>query len=249
MWKVPMYDTTKLTVELREIVESGVDIWDFEYPSYYKGDAKKAFEQKVIDHYAFRQIGQETVGRWLHYFRSRIREIMPYYLQLYKSQEIIDAIDDPFGNVDMTETFTQTRTGESTGSVNTTNSGTLHTGSDTITENTNTVNEDRKHRHSDTPQGAISNIDKYMTDAAVDDNEITTTDRGSVELSTDTTNSDTGEQLTENNSSETTTYTHTRKGNHGANTYAHDMIEYRQMLINIDMMIINELKDLFLQVY
>ena len=47
---------TKVTVELGDIVESGVDIWAFEYDSYYQGDAKTAFEQKVIDHFRFRQI-------------------------------------------------------------------------------------------------------------------------------------------------------------------------------------------------
>ena len=77
------YENTKVTLELREIIESGINIWDFDYPSYYQGDKKAEFEMKVIDHYYFRQIGQETVGRFLHYFRSKIREIMPLYIQRY----------------------------------------------------------------------------------------------------------------------------------------------------------------------
>ena len=35
--------TTKLTVELRELVENGVNVWDFDYPSYYKDEQKTAF--------------------------------------------------------------------------------------------------------------------------------------------------------------------------------------------------------------
>ena len=62
-----MYDAprtnTKITVELRELIESGVKLWDFDYPSYYEGDEKLAFEQKVIDHYYFRQIGQVHLWR------------------------------------------------------------------------------------------------------------------------------------------------------------------------------------------
>ena len=45
-----LWDNTKQTVELRSIVESGVNIWDFDYPSFYQGEEKKRFEKKVIDH-------------------------------------------------------------------------------------------------------------------------------------------------------------------------------------------------------
>ena len=82
MFHPPMMNS-KLTVELGEIVEKGVDIWGFDYPSFYEGEEKTAFEKKVIDHFYFRQIGQETVGRFLHYFRARVREIMPYYIKVY----------------------------------------------------------------------------------------------------------------------------------------------------------------------
>ena len=43
MWYVPMNNTSKLTLELRDIVDNGVnsvDIWDFDYPSFYEGDEK-----------------------------------------------------------------------------------------------------------------------------------------------------------------------------------------------------------------
>ena len=34
---------SKVTLELRDLVSSGVKIWDFEYPSYYSGDKKLEF--------------------------------------------------------------------------------------------------------------------------------------------------------------------------------------------------------------
>ena len=83
---------TKVTEELRDLVAAGVNIWDFEYPSYYKGEQKEAFEKKVLDHFWTRQIGQETVGRFLLYFRRTVREIMPYYIQRYES---VDMMNDP----------------------------------------------------------------------------------------------------------------------------------------------------------
>lgn len=215
------YYNTEVTVELGCIVEQGVDIWDFDYPSYYKGDAKKAFEQKVIDHYYFRQIGQETVGRFLKCFRSRINDIMPYYLQLYKSQEIMDAIEDPFGNIDIVETFEQTSTGTS----NATNTGTSSGAS----------SNDFTHKFSNTPQQSISNVELFMSEASID--KTTVQDESNSNLSSTGT------------SSGTVQHTFTKKGNQGVNTYAHDMKEFRETFLNIDLMIIEDLNDLFLKVY
>lgn len=202
-------DNTGVTVELRDITRSGVDVWAFDYPSYYKGTDKLAFEQLVIDHYYFRQIGQETVGRWLHMFRTRIREIMPYYIQLYESAALMSSIEDPFGNIDITETF--------------------ESESNSSNEQQTSGSADREHRFSNTPQGSISNLDNYLTEAAVDH------DTASDQL----------------NGSSTGTVRHTlhRKGNQGVNTYAHDMKELRETFLNIDQQIIHELNDLFLGVY
>lgn len=228
MWNRLPYNTTKLTLELRDIVdnkEHPINIWDFDYPSFYEGEAKAEFERKVIDHFYFRQIGQETVGRFLHCFRSKIREIMPYYIQMYKSVETMNAIDDPFGNVDIVETFEQETEDNSTGT-------TTSTGSSSTTEESN-----REHRFSSTPQGSIDNLDNYMTEASKDNDDI------SNNVSSEASGSSNSQ------ASGTVKHTLTRKGNQGVNTYAHDMIELRQSFINVDMMIINELNPLFLGVY
>lgn len=221
MWNSTMNNTTKLTVELRDVVESGTNIWDFDYPSYYEGDKKKEFEQKVIDHFYFRQLGQETVGRWLHYFRTRIREIMPYYIQLYKTVEIMNNIEDPFGNVDIVETFEEETNGSASGESSAT--------SDT---SGNSENERRFHN---TPQGNIGNLDNFLTDATIENGTATSTSDSSSTSSSESTGY--------------TKHTMTKKGNQGVNTYAHDMIEFRQSIIEVDMMIINQLQDLFLGVY
>lgn len=144
------YGNTGVTVELRELVESGIDVWAFDYPSFYKDDEKKAFEQKVLDHFWFRQIGQETPGRWLHYFRTRIREIMPYYIQRYESVELMKNVGDPFEAYNLREEYTEETTG--TGSATSENTGTA----------------DNVRRFSDTPQGSVDNLDNYLTEATRD---------------------------------------------------------------------------------
>lgn len=146
------YDSTGVTAELGEIVASGVDIWAFDYPVprsefEYNGKIckvdfdKKTFEQKILDHYRFRQIGQETVGRFLHYFRTRIREIMPYYVQVYEFDAKFRNIEDPLESYNLIETFRQNTSG---------------TGRNTSTGNGTSI-------FSDTPQGSIANVDMYMT--------------------------------------------------------------------------------------
>ena len=153
-WNViPSNRTTKVTLELRELIESGVNIWDFEYPSYYTGDQKKAFEQKVIDHFYFRQIGQETPGRWLHYFRSRMREIMPYYIQRYESEALLKNAGDPLESYNLTETMKQKTTDKGN--------------SESSSEGKNSTEGVSK--FSDTPTGSIDNLDKYLTSGTQSD--------------------------------------------------------------------------------
>lgn len=226
------YDNTGVTVELGELVKSGVDIWDFEYPTpastvSYNGKTAKvpfdktAFQQKIINHYYFRQIGQETVGRWLHYFRTRIKEIMPYYVQLYEFEAKWFNVDDPLESYNLTETFEQEHRD------NTEASGTANGATNLATSSTR--------KFSNTPQGSISNLDSYMTEATQE---------------SDTT----GENKTESTSgsSENTgmvSHTLTKKGNIGVQPLGSEVRDIRQAFINIDAMVIAELKDLFLQVY
>ena len=239
-WNYP-YDNTGVTVELRKIVESGVNVWDFDYPSFYKGEEKKAFEQKVLDHYWFRQIGQETVGRWLHCFRSRIREIMPYYIQLYDSEKYMHEIEDPFATVDYTETFEQESTGSSVMDTEATTDGSTATNG----RDAHNVTGSLTRKFSNTPQGSISNLDSYLTEATVEDTEnydgVTREDETTSEATT--TGKSTGTERG------TIKHTMTKKGAMGVTTFGHDMIEFRQSFLNIDLMVIKELNDLFLQVY
>lgn len=226
------WDNTGVTVELGDIVASGVDVWAFEYPVpaetvHYNGKTaqvpfdKKAFELKILDHYRFRQIGQETVGRWLHYFRTRIREIMPYYVQLYEFEAKWFNVDDPLESYNLVETFEETSHG----------SGTVSSSGSSESSGTS----EKENRFSDTPQGSIDNLDNYMTTATRDN------DTSSVS------GSDSSESSSQNTGN--TSHTLTRRGNIGVQPLGGEVKNIREAFINIDLMVINELKDLFLQVY
>ena len=258
LFKIP-YDSTQVTVELRELVENGVDVWAFEYPSYYKGNEKTAFEKKVLAHYWFRQIGQETPGRWLHYFRARINEIMPYYIQLYESQALMKEIEDPFANVDIVETYDEERTGKTTGKLSSETSGTSSSENTGESSGTDTENRGRSEEHirkfSNTPQGSVYNLDNYMTEANVetaeDSDTVQSTHAAQTSATSNGTASGTQEDSTEGTEESTTRHTFTKKGNQGVNTYAHDMNEFRTSIIDAVYQIINDKRvaELFLTVY
>ncbi len=279
------YDNTGVTVELGDIVASGVNVWDFDYPVptpqvTYNGKTakvpfdKKTFEQKILDHYRFRQIGQETVGRWLHYFRTRIREIMPYYVQLYEFEAKWWNIQDPLESYNLTETFEQESTG--TGNTSGTNSSeTSETGTTSgsnssereetknRTEATDAIDKtDKTVKFSDTPQGGLTNVVAgYLTNVTMEEGndtktqDVTENATGSETLSgtSEQTSTDTGtasgtfSQNSEN--AGTVTHTLTRRGNIGVQPLGTEVKNIRDAFINIDLMVINELKDLFIQVY
>lgn len=242
------WDNTGVTVELGDLVASGVNIWDFDYPVpakevTYNGKTakvpfdKKAFEQKILDHYRFRQIGQETPGRFKHYFKTRIREIMPYYVQLYEFEAKWFNIEDPLESYNLLETFKQDTTGK--GKV--TGKADSHGTSDT--SGGSEVTQNKENRFSDTPQGSIDNLDNYMTTASRD----TIKDTGTQNSKVTSADHGTSEQASED--SGTVSHTLTRRGNIGVQPLGTEVKNIRDAFINIDLMVINDLNDLFLQVY
>ena len=74
-------------------------IFDFYYPIFDE-NYRAELENKILQHYYTQEIGLETVGLWKLKLRTKMREIMPYYNQLYKS-ELLKF--DPFINTDYTD--------------------------------------------------------------------------------------------------------------------------------------------------
>lgn len=137
----------------------------------------------------------------------------------------------------------------------------------TTTNNSQDTTANRTDAFSDTPQGTLSNVDNltYLTEYrkigennnVTDTGEQTTT--GNVDVTTHDetnsntkTNSQTETDSTETASGETTNsgnYTKTIKGKNTGTSYSELITAYRETFLNIDMMIIEELEELFLQIY
>jgi len=191
----------KYSVELNDIVKSGLKIFNFDY-AFYKPELKPDFEEKFINHFLFREIGTETVGRFQHNLKVKCDEVLPYYNMLLESSLYEYDIKN---NYNLTETLTKTnnKTNALTGSTiidgekneeKTANldSNADHTQTVNFTKNesvdetgTNdgltTVETKNKNVESDTPTALLSMVDiennVYATKANIDDNTNTNTDK------------------------------------------------------------------------
>ena len=75
------------TIELHKLIEMGFKLPLDEYPIFDENH-RATLNDKIIAHYYFREIGQETPSRFAFNLRRKMNEIMPYYNQLYESEMI-----------------------------------------------------------------------------------------------------------------------------------------------------------------
>ena len=175
------------------------------------------------------------------------------------------------GNTTSKNNTTRNGTSVTTGSseTNDTADGTsgTETNGTTTTNNSQDTTANRTDAFSDTPQGTLSNVDNltYLTEYrkigennnVTDTGEQTTTGNADVTTHDETnsntkTNSQSETDSTETASGETTNsgnYTKTIKGKNTGTSYSELITAYRETFLNIDMMIIEELEELFLQIY
>lgn len=178
--------------------------------------------KKILRHYYTREICCETVGRWLLFLSDKMKNIMPYYNQLYQS-ELLKI--QPLVSVNRSVTHEGSGTESKTTNKNGTNSSTSRTDGTTDTWS----------YYSDTPQGGVNGLDSndYLTNAT---HNVGTDGTGST-LNTTTSDSETG---TGNRSD---SYVDKILGYEG--NQSEMLLKFRDTFLNIDMMIIDELKDLF----
>ena len=97
---------SRYTVELRDIVKSGLNIFNFPY-TFYDENKKPEFEKLFINHFMFREIGVETTGRFIQHLENKCNEILPYYNEVFKACELEY---DVLYNYDMKEVLEKTNT-------------------------------------------------------------------------------------------------------------------------------------------
>lgn len=77
----------KYTIELRDIVENGRNIFPFPY-EFYDEKQRAKFERDFIRHFYFREIGCETVDRFILNLEDKMNTVFPVYNAMLKAGQI-----------------------------------------------------------------------------------------------------------------------------------------------------------------
>ncbi len=225
---------------IEQIVESACSsIFDSDIP-FFDEEYRIPLEKKILKHYYTREIAYETFGLWKLHLNNKMREIMPYYNKLYRS-ELIEF--DPMQDTD----FYTNHSGAFNGATNDDGSST----SNTTTSSSGTTTDDQTNKviskYSDTPQGAISNLenDTYLTNATI--NTETRDDDSSYQNSG--TNNNRSTAVNARTIANTDSYLDHIFGKRGTGTYSEYLEKYRDTFLNIDMMVIKDLADLFFNLW
>lgn len=244
------------------------DSWDKIFTTdvkFFDEEYRSVLCKKILKHYYAREIGCETAGLWVMWMNTRLEEIMPYYNKMYES---VSLEFNPLFDTDITTTHNrnETNTGDTkqtyTGEIkeNNISNGYNNTNVNGKTSRNASTNEDNTQRNlfSNTPQGTLNGVESetYLTDARkiTDDNSRNENENTTVNQTTD--NNYTGtEKNTQNNNNETvgqTNYSTTEEyathvaGKNGGKSFSSMLTEYRNSLINVDLMVIEEFSDLFM---
>ena len=247
------------TIELGKLITlAGFDIGlnDYPLPEFLKsaGDReswRKALNQKILNHYQFNEICCLPPDRFKVLLNNTMNEIMPYYNNLYEAMNVkweffTGGTRTAIVKGDATDDRTVTRTGTDT---------LAHTGNDTTTSEGKHTDTDTNYNlgvASDTP-GQMLNIENDIANNTYASSA--TKSKGNSQHSGNNSNTDT----TDYNSTDTTTHNTTDKDKNlhndnknrtvnGLNnrSYAELFKEYSESIRNLDLEVINELKDCFM---
>lgn len=250
--------------KIKDVISKAIpNIFDFEFPIFDES-YRNVLETKILKHYYTREIGLETYGLWKLKLDTKLNEIMPFYNQLYKSA-LLEF--NPLYEVDYTKTGNRDSSGtrdntensnenydETTNTNNTYEDSESHNEQGTLTRGTT---QTTTNYYSDTPQGAITNVidGTYLTNATYNavgntgsdssDNSGSSDSDGSSKGKQDRDGSRSGSKTSKGNLTDTESYLESVRGKTSGKSYSSLLMEYRETFINIDMMVIEELSDLF----
>ena len=206
----------KYTISLYSIeTANSFKLFDENY-DFYLEENKENFQNKFYNRYYDREIFCKNPRVFKRELIGKLNEIAPYYKQLYKTELESQNINFLL-NKDLKEEFTRE----------------LDNISNSNSTSNNNSSGTSQNIFSDTPEGSINNLDKYMSNA-------------SKSSADDNSSSESNSQHTTKGKEKTTLLS---QGNIGITSSAELLEKWRSVLINIDSMILDELSYLFLDIY
>lgn len=214
----------KYTTTIKTLIDNKFDFGLNDYPIFDE-NYRDTLNKNILNHFYMNEIGFETAGLFKFYLNQKMNEIMPKYNEIYKAQKLIISNGGLTDNVNIKEVFDR----KSDTKTNTTS-----------ISNSQSENElNNKNLYLDTPQG-----NTYK--GSIDDTEYATSvtfDRNNSKNNIiDNSNSNGVANNLEN-------YIKTITGNNGAKYNIDILNDLKNKFNNIDMLVISELDELFMQVY
>lgn len=235
-------------------------IFNFDFPMYDE-NYRLVLEKKILRHFYTREICEETVGLWKLRVCDKLNLIMPYYNELYRTTlyEFNPLYDTDYRR-EKTTNFTGSSETTGTGTNSRTNGGTRTQTQTGNVSDLGTENNSHWDLFSDTPQSGIVGIDNATVEPSVGNNAYLTNarhvtdDGGSSNVRT--LNTQTGDTYSEQGSdnirkTENTEVTNEDNyiehvfGKMPGHSYPKLIREFRNTILNIDKLIIDELEPLF----
>lgn len=210
----------KYTITIKTLIDNNFDFQMTQYPIFDE-NYRETLNHNILYHYYENEIGFETSALFRLYLNQKLNEIMPYYNELYKVQKNLIDNNLLLNNVNLTEQL----------------SGQNATQSSSTSQSTNSGTSNNKNLFQDTPHGEISSTDI--------DNQTWATN---LTLDTNTTNNTINDSSSATGSG-TNSYLKTIIGNNGGKFNIDILNDIKNNLMNIDLMIINDLNELFMQIF
>lgn len=210
----------KYTITIKTLIDNNFDFQMTNYPIFDE-NYRETLNNNILHHYYENEIGFETAPLFRFYLNQRLNEIMPKYNELYKAQKNLIDNNLLLNNVNLTETL----------------SGQNATTTSSTSQSTNSGTSNNKNLFQDTPQGQISSTEI--------DNQTWATN---LTLNRNTSNNTINDTSSANGSG-TNSYLKTIIGNNGGKFNIDILNDIKNNLMNIDLMIIDELYDLFMQIF
>lgn len=224
-----------ITMTLREMIAMGYNIGMDKYDIYVPEgktaeEVRERIKKKFISRYNNFQIGCELPELFIEQLNAHIELIIPYYNQLYKSE---DVKFNPLYNVDMTETYIHEveEEGENKGN------------SKLDATNNATNNADGFVLENNTPKAKSSmqelKDNKYLSNAtrSLDENK-----------STGTSNQNSSSEVKAKNK-KIETYTRKNEGSSAGLPFSKALAQWRDIMLNTDKQLIEELAINFILLY
>lgn len=209
-----------------------------DYYPIYDENHRTDLNEKIIRHYALREIGQETAQQFIFYLGVTMAEIMPYFNERYKT---LDMKYNPLESVDMTTDSENGSESQSSSKASSTQDSTSSSSSKSDNASTTTS----KSFDSDVPQtGVVGDFARYASHA----NESQADSSGTASSSQDSASHATSHSATDyqHDASNSKGKSHVSGRSQSAMSLVQ---EYRNAIINVDMEIVRSLEPCFMQLW